>query len=87
MGPYAYPIQIKKEKQSINFQETKTFETLTIKELSPFVGEFPFDIEQDRYDFYEVTVYKSRLETIDERDIRVQGEENYMVEYNKRKKK
>ena len=83
MPPYAYPIKIDRNRQKIVFQENKTFENmLTLADLK-FVGNDPFDVTRDAYDYHEITVYRTRLETDQERDIRVAQEESYMKEYNR----
>ena len=84
MPPYAYPIKIDRKRQKIAFQENKTFENmLTLADLK-FVGNDPFSVDRDGHGYHEITVYRNRLETDQERDIRVAREESYMKEYNRR---
>jgi len=85
MGAYMYPIRIIKAKQTVYFDEVVRLEgTLTLEGLQ-FVGDDPFDAEVFEVGTgYEITVYRHRKETNEERKSRVAGEEAYMAEYNKR---
>lgn len=89
MPVYAYPIQIKKEKQIIYFDEKVRIEKnlLTRQDLE-FIGIDSFSIceggEEECYEGYTILVKRKRFETNEERDIRVRGEEQYMAEYKKR---
>lgn len=86
MAAYAYPIIIKRNPQRIDYQETKEFDQtcFTLAELS-FVGKDSFFITEDDWGGSTVTVYRSRLETKEELKSRVDREESYMREYNRRK--
>jgi hypothetical protein len=87
MPAYLYPITIKRNHQTICYEETKTIENdrLTLKDLA-FVGEDKFMVEElSRQEGYCITAFRSRKETDSERDFRVAGEEAYMAEYTRRK--
>ena len=88
MPAYAYPIKIKKARQTIHFDETKRLENdcLTLADLQ-FVGADDFSIclpDDDWATGYIVNVSRTRLETDEERNNRVQKEESYMAEYTRR---
>lgn len=81
-----YPIRVDKKRQTIDFDETVFIDSnsLTLEALK-FVGEDAFSVHVDDYDGYKISVSRSRLESEEERDIRVAKEEAYMAEYRKRK--
>ena len=90
MPAYAYPIKVNRRRQTIQFDETKRIESDSlILEDFKFVGDDAFSISlpDDWGGFnsgYIISVSRSRLETIEERNNRIAKEESYMVEYNKR---
>lgn len=85
MGPYAYPITIRRKPQTICWEESKEFESLSLAILQPFVGDLNFEVTEQKSGDYEVSVTRSRLETPEELSRRVAGEVAYMKEYEKRK--
>ena len=86
MGAYMYPIQIKREPQVIHFTEIVNFDEdrLTLEMLA-FVGKDNFSVYENSLQQYEITVFRSRLETPEEVKRRVEKEEKYMEEYTKRR--
>ena len=93
MPAYAYPIVIKREKQEVKDQREITLESrlFTLQDLRNHVAEgemFSIDKMEGYFgDAIILTVYKTRLETDEELRARVESEEKYMEEYNKRHKK
>lgn len=87
MPPWAYPIIIQRDRQRINYTETKRISAsnLFLDDLI-FVGDNGFEIDRSEFDSddWTITVYRHRLETGEERDRRVAEEEAYMTEYNRR---
>lgn len=85
MPAYAYPIQIKEEKQIVKYTEEHELksESLTFELLRKYVN------EGDTFEIVDttLTVYKQRYETDDEQERRVNRERSYMNEYNRRKNK
>jgi len=84
MPPYAYAIIIQHEPQTVRYTDHHEIieDDLTIALLA-FAGGDPFTVE--RYDGgYTVDVYRTRLETEEERSARVRGRVAYMREYHKR---
>lgn len=94
MPAYAYPIQIKRKRQTIRFEEKVklTEDWLTLPTLA-FVGNDTFSICETEHDSgtgtytsgYTVTVNRQRPETDDEMNTRIASEESYMREYERRK--
>lgn len=88
MPAYAYPVKINKNRKRIEFTEIKQIEhNLTLDKLQLInVDGDSFDAEPwEIGNGYTITIYRSRAETIEERNSRVAGEISYMEEYNKRK--
>ena len=84
MPAYMYPININRKPKTICYRETKVIEVdfLNLNDLA-FVGSDRFEIEQIPFG-YEITVYRTKLETKKQMQDRIKREEAYMVEYNKR---
>lgn len=89
MPAYAYPITIRRNKLTIQFDELVKIEndSLTLSDLQ-FVGDDSFSIHAGELGepSYTVSVSRSRLETDDELAARVTREESYMAEYHRRSK-
>lgn len=84
MGMYMYPITIKRESQVIHYSNEYELEDdpLTLKELRKYVSEDEsFSIYNKEEGLY-LLVSGSRLETKEEVEMRVKGEEGYMKNYN-----
>jgi len=93
MGMYMYPIKVSKKKQHVKVIEQHTLENglLTLADLRQYLKEgdkFSIsEIESGVFSYETIlTVHKTRLETNEERDLRVNRELSYMAEYNKRHK-
>ena len=93
MPAYAYPIQIKRERQKVRYHKSIKLENegiFTIDELSKLVThDERFSIVEREYNsmfgkdiFLSIT--GERLETDEELNARIEKEEKYMAEYNKR---
>lgn len=85
---YLYPITIKPEHQSVHYEQTVEINdnALTLAALA-FVGTDTFSIQcgDSIHDApYTVSVSRTRLETDEERDLRVARETSYMDEYRRR---
>jgi hypothetical protein len=84
---YTSPITIALERQTISHVEKRFIDKgrLTLSDLS-FVGKDEFTISEasSKYDGFNVQVFRSRLETEEERQTRVQLEALYMQEYKRR---
>jgi len=82
---YAYPIRVDKELKTIRFDEVKTLDDsgITLDDLKFTKGDV-FSIEEQDWGGYIISVSRSKLETLKQRDIRVRKEESYMEEYNRR---
>lgn len=86
MPAYAYPILIRRENLQVHFLEERLIESdrLTLADLQ-FAGADKFTVsEAEDQAGYLVSVSRSRLETDEERDLRVAREEAYMAEYRRR---
>lgn len=89
MPAYAYPITVRRTRQTIKWEETKDFDSLSLEILQPFVGDEDFSVIQLDWQEgggYRIGVTRSRKETIEEYAARLAREVAYMKEYNKRKK-
>lgn len=82
---YLYPIKINREPQLIRYDEEKELDgpSLYLTDFA-FIGSDPFSITELPFGRYLISIGRTRLETDEEHSNRVQGEENYMAEYNKR---
>lgn len=93
MGAYMYPITIKRDRQKIRYTIEVELEdsTLTLSILRMYVNEDEkFSIVETDEGPYSKTVLfitKERYETDTELKARVEKEEAYMIEYNKRHSK
>jgi hypothetical protein len=85
MPAYAYPITVHRSRLQVRFEDVKEFDSdfLTLADLQ-FVGEDSFYVNARDNGGYRITVSRSRLETVEERNSRVAKEESYMTEYLKR---
>ena len=95
MPPYAYPIIIKREPQLISYQKeielgTGSDSVLTLAKLREHgVTEehsfWTYETDEGLHSTNYLIIAGERLETPEELKIRIEKEEAYMVEYNKRK--
>lgn len=90
MGPYAYPIIIDRNKKKIRYSRTIVLdnEPLTLDQLSKMLTpEESFTVYQDDEVYgpkFVLDVTGERLETDEEFKVRIEREEKYMIEYNRR---
>lgn len=91
MGAYMYPIKIDREPKKVRYTKDIILEdaVLTLADLRKYVTEDErfsfFETDEGIYSKTMLSISGERLETEEETKLRVEREESYMQEYNRRK--
>lgn len=88
MPAYAYPINIKRDRQKVRYVKEIELDSniLTLDMLSKLIAKDErFSITETHEGGTTLTIIGDRLETDEELTQSVQKEERYMAEYNRRK--